>query len=355
MFRLCVKQIKESFIIGFYFSMLCGFLIFGAYFIEIGYFPNSDLQSILYLPVIMALAEVLYFGSFIALFGFAPFMWVELLKNKQSCLIIVGDDNVSKVITAYEEGIVDLEDKYRKRIFFAYCLAMSVSVGTWLSITTSNQPYCHYLRSAFFLLGVIGNYWVFWSKSGKKENIDYLLPNKRARFLALVKIYSFSILPGFALFISALFLGEILLVNNYYLMFSFFVFIIVYSSFCLVPISKEWKLSKWMLLTAAVSITTLFLVLGGVGNFSTRIVHLFKFGDIKNTTLYVNQVGCEILHSNKFDIICDGNGPMYRTKNIDIIWRLGEYFIQETQNPQKQVILPLKYVYPAVVLANEGM
>ncbi len=352
MFRLNLKQIKEAFIVGFYFSMLCGFLIFSAYFIKIGYFPTSDLQSILYLPVIMTLTGILYFGCFIGLFGFAPFMWVELLKNKHTCVIIAGKDNVSKVIAAYEEGIIDLEDKSRKRIFFAYCITMSVSVGSWLLITALNQPYCHYLLSTFFLLGIIGKKWVFWNKKDNNENIDYPSPNKRALFLSLIKIYSFSILPGFALFISALFLGEILSINNYFRAFSFFVFIIVYSSFCLIPISKEWKLSKWMLLIASVSIITLFLLLGGVGDFSTRIVHLFKFGDIKNTSINVNQVGCEILRSDEFNVLCDENKKIYRVNNIDILWRLGEYFIQDSQNPTRQVILPLKYVYPSIVLAD---
>ncbi|VEB34489.1 Uncharacterised protein [Legionella sainthelensi] len=45
----------------------------------------------------------------------------------------------------------------------------------------------------------------------------------------------------------------------------------------MIPISKEWKLSKWVLLIASVSMITLFLLLGGISDFGTRIVHLFKF------------------------------------------------------------------------------
>jgi len=89
-----------------------------------------------------------------------------------------------------------------------------------------------------------------------------------------------------------------------------------------------------------------------VGDFSTRIVHLFKFGDIKNTSINVNQVGCEILRSDEFNVLCDENKKIYRVNNIDILWRLGEYFIQDSQNPTRQVILPLKYVYPSIVLAD---
>ncbi|WP_115705992.1 hypothetical protein [Legionella sainthelensi] len=129
--------------------MLCGLLIFSAYFIKIEHFPTHYLQSILYLPVIMALAGVFYFGYFIGLFEFAPFMWVELLKNKHTCGVIARKYNVVQVITAYEGGTIDLNDSCRKRIFFAYCITMSVSVGSWLLITALNQPNYHYLLSIF--------------------------------------------------------------------------------------------------------------------------------------------------------------------------------------------------------------
>lgn len=119
------------------------------------------------------------------------------------------------------------------------------------------------------------------------------------------------------------------------------------------PISKEWKLSKWILLTASVSIITLLVLLGGIGDFSTRIIHLFKFGDIKNTSINVNQVSCEILRSNGFNVLCDKNQTVHSVSNIDVLWRVGEYFIQDSQNPARKVILPLKYVYPVTIWMDE--
>ena len=127
--------------------------------LKIGYFPTTDLQSILYLPVITALTGALYFGCFIGLFGIAPFMWIELLKNKHTCRVIVGKENVDKAITAYEGGIINLEDTCN----FLCLLYSNVSQYWIVAINYLNQAtllslstyYFLYIRNAWKILGIL--------------------------------------------------------------------------------------------------------------------------------------------------------------------------------------------------------
>ncbi|MBA2657172.1 MAG: hypothetical protein H0U70_09375 [Tatlockia sp.] len=102
MFNKSAGELKDLLKIGFYLSMLCGFLIFSGYFIKVGYFPSTNLQSILYLPIIAALTGILFFVCFIGLFGLAPYLWVELLKKRDTCQVIVGSEHIEEVISRYK-------------------------------------------------------------------------------------------------------------------------------------------------------------------------------------------------------------------------------------------------------------
>lgn len=349
MFKLNLKQVKELFRVGFYLSMLCGFLIFGMYFIKIGYFPVADLSSLVYFLAIAALATIFFFGCYVSLFGSAPALWIELLRNKDICSVIIRKEDVEKIVSAYKCGRIELEKNPRKRILLAYYIAIIISTASWMLIGSINQYTC----LIFFILGVIAVFWTIPVKENSKNDFDYCKNNKKSILLSLIKIYGHSILPGLIILVLFSILIKLLQINNKYLELLIFMAIILNSSFCLTPKSEEWKLSTWIVVTACTSTTAFFILLNLGGNFSTQIIQFLKFGGIRDTSILVNKTGCEIFRINGFDLSCNNNKNVYKVENINILWRVSEYFIQDSKDPTRKMIVPLQYIHPAIFLSNK--
>lgn len=68
--------------LAFEFGLLVGFIILTSYFLSIRYFPIVNLESVIYLPLIVAFFGIPLIGCFVFPFGFAPYLWVDLLKSK---------------------------------------------------------------------------------------------------------------------------------------------------------------------------------------------------------------------------------------------------------------------------------
>ncbi|MBA2653433.1 MAG: hypothetical protein H0U73_14395 [Tatlockia sp.] len=80
-------------------------------------------------------------------------------------------------------------------------------------------------------------------------------------------------------------------------------------------------------------------------DFSTKIIHLFKFGDIKNSTIHTDGVGCRVFQANGFNLSCNKNQKIYDVIGVDILWRVGEYYLQNTKNPIKKIIIQPEHIY----------
>lgn len=353
MFKMSFNDIKDLCKVILYFSLLLGFVIFSVYFFQIGYFPIVDLQSILYLPIIVALVGFLIFCCFVGPLGLAPYMWLELLKTKNTCELIMGKKNAEFVMKAYKDGPIDLGDSCRIRISLAYILSMFISLGSWLFVALIND-YFQYGIATFLLLGILGKNWLYLSNENGVISFPYSSKNRTSFIRTLLKIYSFSIFPGLCLLFFAYSLSKILIIHDNFLAFVFLISIIVSSSMCLTPYSIEWKLYRWIIFVTSITIFLFLILLGGTSNLVTKIIHLFKFGAITNATLNIGKIGCEIFNLNGFDLPCNTNQKVYVISDIDILWRVGEYYIQDPKHQARRFIFPLKYIYAVSIPDIKG-
>lgn len=321
--------------------MFLGIIVFSAYFIDIQYFPVSNLASILYLPVIAGLTGFVLLISFAGLMGFAPYMWVELLKYKNICRRIVGSEHTEHVMCAYRTGFIDLNQKCRMQIFRWYVGTMLFCISL-LTLAAAQEK--NTFLVLLLILGCVGKYWVLLNQNQNiPSSIDSLENNKISLLRELAKIICYSFLPSFALFIAILALANLAAIKDTLFQVVFAILIIFTSSICLSPFSKKWKLLNWTVTVSISSIILLITLLGIITSLSTNIVRLFKFGNINNASMIIDEVGCDIFKLNGFGLDCTKAQKQYKVNGVNILWRANEYYVQDTNHPTIKFIFSEKH------------
>ena len=323
------SKILELAKLSFYLSVIMGSLILCAYFFEINYLPSSNFQSMFYIPVVVSIIGFLILICFVVLFGLTPCLWQELLKEEETCRYIVKDKNADIVINVYKNGKFDLLDELsRARISLYYVGINIIFAGIWILILLLDHPCREYTYTLFLILGTIGKHWFFLTKkSAAKKAITH---NPSTIF---IKILSFSIIPALSLLFSMSFLTELLMINSAPIKLCFSICFIVLSSFCLTYCPNNWSLFSWTTLIATSSFLILLCMFDGISKLSTNIISDLKLGSIKHATIVVNQKGCVILNENGIKLPCDLKKDAYAVKDIEILWRIGEYYIKFVKPP----------------------
>lgn len=328
--KITLTDIKNLFIIIFFTSMFLGIIVFSAYFINIQYFPVSNLTSILYLPVIAGLTGFILLICFAGLIGVAPYMWSELLKYTNICRRIVGDEDTEHVMCAYETGFVDLNQKCRMQIFRWYIGIMLFCISLWTLAALQEK---NTLLVILFILGAAGKYWVFSNqKKGTPSSIDSLKNHTIRLLRELAKITCYSLLPSFALFFAILALANLIEIKDTLFQVVFAIMIIFTSSICLLPFSKKWKLLNWTTIVSISSIISFIAMFGIFTNLSSNIIRLFKFGNITNASLIIDEIGCDIFKLNGFGLDCTEAQKQYKVNGVNVLWRANEYYVQDTKH-----------------------
>lgn len=339
--KITVTDIKNLFIITFFASMLLGIIVFSAYFIDIQYFPVSNLASILYLPVITGLIGFMLLISFSGLVGFAPYMWAELLKDKNICRRIVGSGHTEHVMCTYRANFVDLNQKCRMQIFRWYAGTMLCCISLWFLAAEQEKNIFFVL---LFILGCAGKYWVLLNQNkNTPSSINSLENNKISCLRVLTKIICYSLLPGLALFIVIVALTNLVETKNTLFQTMFVIAIIFTSSLCLLPFSNKWKFLNWTVIVSMASIILFITFLGIFTNLSKNIIHLFKFGNINNASMIIDEVGCDIFKLNGFGLDCSKKQKRYKIKRVNVLWRANEVYIQDTNHPTIKFIFAEKH------------
>ena len=331
--------------------MFLGIIVFSAYFIDIQYFPVNNLASILYLPVIAGLTGFVLLICFAGLIGSAPYMWSELLKNKNICHRIVGNENTEHVMCAYKAGYVDLDQKCRMQIFKWFISVMFFCVSLW---TLASLQKNNIFLLAFLIIGFAGKYWVLLTQEKSNYYLIYSFKNNKISFLwdiAIITCYSF--IPSLTLFIAILGLVNLCEIKETLFQFSFAFVVIFTTSICLLPFSKNWKLLNWTAIVSISSIISLIALFGIFTNLSANIVHLFKFGNIKNASIIVDEIGCDIFKLNGFKIECLTTQKRYKIDEVNVLWRANEYYIQDFNNPTIKFIFSEKHA-PSISIPEQN-
>lgn len=331
-----LDDIKNLFVIGFFTSLFFGIIILSAYFIDLGYFPASNLSSIIYLPVMIGLVGFILFAVFVALLGFAPYYWDELLKRHDTCSIIVKKENADSVISSYKNSPVDLSLQSQKSIILWYVGTMLLCIGLFFGAKLLHE----YVFILFLILALIGKYWVLLSN---EKNLNLEENRKFYCFYSATKIITYSLLPGLSLswVLEGLFkLGKL---DDTLLQILFAIAITVTSSLCLTPPNK-WKRSWWTIFVSIISLITFISILGLLTNLSKNIMRRFELGDMKNVSVLVDDTGCAIFKAHKFAVSCSNLDKQQQINGVNILWRANEYYVQNTKNSAIKFTLLEKHI-----------
>ncbi len=120
--------------------------------------------------------------------------------------------------------------------------------------------------------------------------------------------------------------------------------IVVLSAICLFPMLDNLKLITWCFIVSGSSILFLLISLGATTNLSTKIIHSCKLGDIQNASLSIDYTGCEIFKAYGIKLTCSAKQPVYHVNNINILWRIGEYYLQDNNNLDTKFIMPTEHI-----------
>ncbi|GEM_PF-4597461 len=116
------------------------------------------------------------------------------------------------------------------------------------------------------------------------------------------------------------------------------------SGLCLLPPKSSWNIIFWSV-GMGVFVTIFLSVVYRMGGKETALImQAFKLGSMQEATLIVDDVGCQTLLKQDFPINCQFSGAHVANK-INILWRVGEYYISyKVNNTEKKIIIPASHV-----------
>lgn len=331
-------ELKKLVSASFYLSSLVGALIFVVYFWHINYFPAVNLQSLLYLLISAAIVGLSIFIFITLGIGLAPYVWSQLLKQKDTGGVILFNNDATLVINSYQAGAIDIQLDQRKKIFIAYLISMFLGAGCWIGLFCAAYYFAwvEYVWQWLAVFAFFGKWLLFSEKERGYAK------TKKALMFALLKITIATLLSSFLCVVLCLFL-----LNSFFKIqiLVICVYIITLSSICLFPPTKEWKLFTWGYTVIIFGFSFLLVQFDGLPIFCTKIIRSLAFGDIKHTTITVDKHDCEIFKINGFNVNCNLSQTSFLIENIDILWRVGEMYIQDSKNKHLKIILS-KTNYP---------
>ncbi len=368
-----IKEIAENISlilkVGLKVAILLGILIAAIYFMQISFIPIADLTSFIYLLIFIAVTGILVLIFLILPFFIAPSIWLSLLESPKTCKILIGDEGkVSYFKKALKKGVITVSPSEQKWIAGRYLL----STLFWITLTIiiisliSYWPKTWPFKQAWIIAIFIGSLFLFFI-------INFLItPQNQAKnfsqkFSILKQNFeSFTYICFVSFFCTIILLaGNILNIGLLYWQTSeptlwlliFLPFLITLASgACLIP-TKDFRhgICRWRLAVASFTMIFLFIYYGIGGVMSRGIVKTFKLGSITNATLSLNKIGCETLSKSGFSINCS-NGNVYLASGIDILCRVGEYYISFGENENKKyLIVPRKHVLGVTLTTKEKM
>ncbi|WP_040534513.1 hypothetical protein [Legionella drancourtii] len=113
------------------------------------------------------------------------------------------------------------------------------------------------------------------------------------------------------------------------------------------PLIKNWRASSWIITVSTVVILFSLLCFDGFGVLSKKIVRVYKFGAIENVSIGVDDIGCQIFKKKNLNIECNSKDKVFSIKNVNVLWRVGEYYVQFNgpNHNHEEVILSSTHVY----------
>lgn len=275
---------------------------------------------------------------------------------------MVGKDKFKQCVDAYKSGFVDLDNKTRIKILTWYYSSILCYLVVLISVSCiSNRYFLNFFMLFSLVLAVFPNYVKFFYKDACAISIDKDLENIRffrtkSFFTIILKAFG----SGFLL---------VLPIIIFYKLYSFeiiqpdiwstitsitlIITIIIASGICLVPRTKMLEIKQWMALSGGVLVLIVSIFYGTLGKSVNFIANVFKFGGLNNATIYVDESACQIFKKKAYLDNCNAN-EINEVKNIQILWRIGEYYIKfdNKNNKPNYLIIPKEHVFGMSVNKN---
>lgn len=340
--------------LGFELSLFIGFITLNIYFFNIQFFPIVDLYSIAYLAIVAACLGIWIFIIMVLPFSFGPYLWMELLKKKEVYDLIFKEE-ADVFIKSEKNDFINLTDKARQRLFFYYVCSI---IAVYLSLLIiSHMP--SWILGVYFLFGIMMKSLYLFNNKNNNEVIKNKKPKNtwsNSTSVLIFKIYGASIIPGICLLFPTLMLIKFSFIKEEALTYFFIFTLIFLSGVSLIPLVKNWRVSSWVITVSTLVILFSLLCFGGFGELSKKIVHVYKFA-IKNVSIGVDEIGCQIFKEKNPSIKCNPTDKVFSIKNVNVLWRVGEYYIQfiGPNHRHEEVILSSTHVHylDPVKLANK--
>lgn len=327
---------------GFKIFTLIGIIMLIIYFNSINFIPIGNFQSLAYIIILIAVMGILLGFSVVFTFFLAPFIWLQLIKLNDCFILIFGIKQIRYKKTNYIDWSPGLQIKNcLYYLIFAY--------GSMLLFYFSFKFLNGWPLIILFYLAFLGisravKYSLSKSEKIRKSKIRYVS--------AYFKIFTSILGSGFLLFLSCLFILRKLYYTipnadkSFTLLIISSIMIVIFSSITLVPPkSKIWNMNLWAICASIGSIIIIFYTLGVFSSYTGLVVRNYNLGAMENTSIFVDEIGCKILAESKYPVVCNNQG-IYSIKNINILWRVGEYYIsfKKDKDTEARVLISGEHV-----------
>lgn len=336
-----IRDLNEALKFVYSINMAIGFIVVAFGYLTIRFMPGDSSSLFLFVLLVAFLTLTISFFSIFSFF-LAPNNWMGLLSSIDTCRIIVGKERAKTVKNSYKSNLLDETLQDRIRILAWYCIPIFI----YFSAIFLPAIFGMEAKTWLTILALIGITCVVGTPilSSKKDHEEKPLQSIKTidKLVAIFKIIVVSIGSG-----------TLLLVGNIYVFISIYgiheqqhiifllILVVISSGVCLFPPKKSWNPHLWMIVVAFSSTLFIFFIFGFASENSKldmKALKLVSYG----ASLEVDSDGCQILAHNQFPIKCEKNTGIYHVDNIDILWRIGEYYLhyQGVDNKEHYLIMP---------------
>lgn len=318
--------------------LLFGSIMLIVYFSSINFIPLGDFKSLMYVIMLLAIMGIVFLSILLLSFYMAPVVWENLLKDDSFCKIILRDMNLQIFKNNNERILLIRKDpKYQGKIVLYYALSVLCFQFSIILFNYFNyEKIAHFI--VYFSIVSVGLSTPFIFQNETKDISESKISIKKnktfMKFLSVIKFPIFSSAAAFYLLVPTLILHSIsdnTAAKAHDLSFDilFLIIIAVLSGTSLIIPANIKNLKLWGLVVSFLIVCHALLTLDITSTVSGNIIRFYKLGAMNNVNIAVDEEGCEIFEAYHFSINC-GTRKIYEIKSVNLLWRVGEAFVEFT-------------------------
>lgn len=327
-----IKLAKETLSLIFAAAMIFSSIVFFWYFFKINYYPISGILSNTVLLFMVGSMTALFLMAIIAPILLCSHFWHVVLTKKSNRKLLKTIKN-SKTHSGKRRDMV-------APIFLLNVCAILILATIYLFS----------IKAALitWLITILSVTFIYLPFSNTKESAK--IKFKSIHFRSIVDVTILSIYCAGIITLITLALTK--LSNDS----SLFSFVIIYTliflslSFSVTEKSQKYKNASSAVLLSAI-ILYIMLIFGSLSNLPHKVMKILHLGNLEHASISTDKVLCEIFKDKGKNIECSNTKSEYIINDVNILWRIGEYYIQ-FQSDQKDNTPPDKYLNSIIIDAK---